>query len=88
MSATQQGVETSIHDRLMGVIAPEQEQETAVSEDIAEETEDLEAEAPEAVTDEVAEEVSVEAEPSEIEAQDGEPSDVQEIELSHIACQR
>ena len=85
MSATQQGVETSIHDRLMGVIAPEPEQETAVSEDIAEETEDLEAEAPEAVTDEVAEEVSVEAEPSEIEAQDGEPSDVQEIELSHIA---
>ena len=87
MSATPQGVEESIHSRLMEVIAPEPEQEIVTPEA----TEELEAtdklEAPEELeTAQVeGEEVSVEAEPSEIEAQEQEPSDVQEIELSHIA---
>ena len=83
MSATPEGVEGSIHDRLMNVLEPEQE--LAVSEDIAEEleaTDELEApEELEAVAE--GEEESVEAEPSEVEAQEQEPSE--SIELSHIA---
>lgn len=82
MSATPEGVEQSIHDRLMAKLEPQAEP-IAVSE---EDTENLEALAPEeAEVIETEEEVAVEAEPSDIDDQEGEPSDAQEIELSHIA---
>lgn len=87
MSATPQGVEDSIHDRLMAIM--EETPEVAVEE--TQDTDEVSAEAVEAepVTDEVVESEeteSVEAEPSEIEAQEAEPSEpAQAIELSHIA---
>jgi len=90
MSATPQGVEESIHDKLMAKLVPSEPAEpVAVSEDIEAANEDLEAQAPEEAveaTEELEAEAvdeSVEAEPSDIEAQEGEPSD--SIELSHIA---
>lgn len=94
MSATPQGVEESVHERLMAKMTPSEPSEpAAVPEEVTEATdsEDLEVQAPEEAPEaiEVAEEVveeSVEAEPSEIEAQEKEPSEpAQEIELSHIA---
>lgn len=85
MSATPQGVEESIHDRLMAKMAPSEPSEPVSAEE-TEELSELEAveesveadEVPEAIE---AEEESVEAEPSEVEAQEQEPS----VELSHIA---
>ncbi|MGD9381212.1 MAG: hypothetical protein PVI03_02095 [Candidatus Thorarchaeota archaeon] len=85
MSATQEGVESSIHDRLMSVLEPEMEQEIDTSEESVEPEAGEEVEELEAVEAEGDEE-SVEAEPSEIEAQEQEPSEpAQEIELVHIA---
>ena len=86
MSATLSGVEESIHEKLMAKLAPEMESAEPVSDEIEEETEELEADASDEVevTEEDVEE-SVEAESSEDEAQDAEPSESQEIELSHIA---
>lgn len=80
MSATPQGVETSIHDQLMAKLTPEMESaEPVVSEEIHEE-DDLDTEE---LEEQSSDDESVEAEPSDIEAQDQEPSET--IELSHIA---
>jgi len=92
MSATQSGVEESIHDRLMAKMAPSEPSEPIAAPEESADV-DLEAQAEEVeATEETTETVevteveeSVEAEPSEIEAQEQEPSDTQEIELSHIA---
>ena len=84
MSATQQGVEETIHDKLMATLASSEES-AAVEEETTEETEAVEgADVPEDVIEletESEETDSNEAETLEVDAQESEPS----VELSHIA---
>lgn len=83
MSATQEGVESSIHEALMAKLTPATESaEPVVAEEVTEELEAQATDEPEALEAEGVEE-SVEAEPSDVEAQEQEPSE--SIELSHIA---
>lgn len=85
MSATPQGVEQSIHEKLMDIVDRQDHEETVADEVVDEKEEEIkeseeEVEASEDVVDE-----SVEAEPSDVDDQGEEPSESQEIELSHIA---